>query len=89
MSKVTDSKQRLMQYIHDTLAENVLLRPIKKGQVDTLPPNILSIFTFYEAEMLGKNVVLAFEDDRDAVSHSRMGEFCHEALFVKAIRLEV
>ena len=67
MSKMTDSKQKLIQYVHDTLAEDVLMRPIKKGRLDTLPLNILSIFTFYEAEMLGKNVVFVFEEDGDAV----------------------
>lgn len=67
MSKVADSKLRLIQYIYDTLAEDLLLQPIKKGQLDNLPLNILSIFTFYEAEMLGKNVVFAFEDDGDTV----------------------
>lgn len=50
-------------YIGSVINENIVTRPVSKSVQDILPISIVNSFRLYQAQMLGKDVILAYIED--------------------------
>lgn len=72
MCNIKDIIEKTATYFTNILGENVDFRPVSKGMLGMIPMTISSIFSFYEGDILGHRLILAYIGDGDSVPPAQM-----------------